>query len=241
MCGKGFGDRDIALAMETSSAAGSVALGRGRQLLSVRRFSKPRAHAVEFVPSIEALCREQGVPPVELSWVFVSAGPGSFTGLRIGITAARTLSLALGARVVALPTLEVIAQNALDAAPRPPRVAVVLDAKRGHVYAACFELKHDRYVCVEEPREADPARYLADKGSACAVLGEGVPFHRDAVLTSGLRVLPEELFPPKVETVFHLGIERAIVGGFVSARDLTPVYIRPPEAEEVWAARHGQR
>jgi tRNA threonylcarbamoyladenosine biosynthesis protein TsaB len=233
-------DKGISLAFETSSGSGSVALGRGVELLGVRRFSRVRAHAMEFAPSIDSLCREHGVQPGAVSRVFVSGGPGSFTGLRIGITAARTLAMALSAKVVAIPTLEVIAQNALDAGPHPARVAVVLDAKRGHIYTACFELRGQHYDCITEAQEADPAKYLADMEPDCAVLGEGVAYHQKSIVATGLRILPENLFPPRVETVFQLGIERARAGAFVAARDLTPLYIRPPEAEEVWAARHGQ-
>jgi len=237
MTAASFGELSFALAFETSSALGSVALGRGQKILGVRHFSKPRAHALEFAPAIQSLCNEHGITPSQIAAVFVSAGPGSFTGLRIGITAARTLALAIGAKVVALPTLEVIAQNALDAVPRSPRVAVVLDAKRARVYTAGFVLKSDRYVAIDEPREADPANYLAPQPRDCAVLGEGVVYHRDAITASGLRVLPDELFAPRVETVYALGLQRAVQGDFVPARDITPVYIRLPEAEEVWAAK----
>lgn len=236
--------KDAALAIETSSASGSVAVGRGNTILGARRFTQPRAHAAEFLPSIESLCQEHQITPDEFASVFVSAGPGSFTGLRIGITAARTLALAVGAKVVALPTLEVIAQNALALPDPPPHVCVVLDAKRARVYTANFALDSNsgaprRYVALDHPREADPAAYLATQPRDCAVLGEGVLYHRAAVSESGLRVLPEEFFAPRVETVYRLGCERASKGLFVVARDLIPVYIRPPEAEEVWAARNG--
>src|SRR5262245_35991840 len=118
----GWPANEFVLAFETSGALGSVALGRGQAVLGVRRFTRPRAHAVEFAPAVDALCREHGVITTSIAFVFVSAGPGSFTGLRIGITAARIMAMAVGARVVALPTLEVIAQNALEAQPRPRRI-----------------------------------------------------------------------------------------------------------------------
>jgi tRNA threonylcarbamoyladenosine biosynthesis protein TsaB len=235
----GFVYQDFALAFETSSALGSVALGRGPEILGVRQFTKPRAHAVEFAPTIDSLCRDHGADPKAIGSLFVSAGPGSFTGLRIGITAARTVALAVGANIVALPTLEVIAQNALEAQPRPARVAVVLDAKRGHVYACAFEFRSGGFEPVEDPREADPSEFLALQPRDCVVLGEGVHYHRPAMEASGLRVLPEVLFPPNVKTVYRLGAERAAQGRFTTPRDLTPVYIRPPEAEEVWIARQG--
>jgi tRNA threonylcarbamoyladenosine biosynthesis protein TsaB len=256
-----------ALAIETSSASGSVAVGRGSVMLGARRFTQLRAHAAEFLPSIESLCREHDIAPDEIAHVFVSAGPGSFTGLRIGVTAVRTLALAVGARVVALPTLEVIAQNALESAGPPPQVCVILDAKRSRVYTAAFALSEPptteredsesrlhraaplggwavdrrRYVAIDSPREADPVDYLAGLPRDCAVLGEGVLYHRVAVDKSGLAVLAEEMFAPRVETVYGLGAERAAQGLFVPPRDLIPVYIRPPEAEEVWAARQGRK
>lgn len=250
-----------ALAIETSSASGSVALGRGADVLGIVHFTQPRAHAAEFLPSIDRLCREHGIKPDEIAHVFVSAGPGSFTGLRIGITAARTLALAVAARIVALPTLEVIAQNALDLPEPPPRVCVILDAKRARVYTASFELQRDsdanrppsqgglqggkddprRYSPLDDPREADPIAYFANQPQDCAVLGEGVLYHKAAVAGSGLKVIPGDLYAPKVETVYRLGSERAAKGLFVAARDLIPIYIRPPEAEEVWARKYNPK
>ena len=231
-----------ALAIETSSASGSVAVGRGHKMLGAVRFTQPRAHAAEFLSSIDALCREHNVEPNEIVHVFVSAGPGSFTGLRIGITAARTLALAVGARVVALPTLEVIAQNALDLPEPPSQVCVILDAKRARVYTASFALSTEvngarKYNAFDEPHEADPVAYFTALPRDCAVLGEGVLYHRAAVSGSGLCVLEKDLFAPRVETVYRLGFERAVRQQFIVARDLIPVYIRPPEAEEVWARK----
>jgi len=238
MSDPGFGESTYALAFETSSAQGCVALGCGSTVLGAAGFTKARAHAVEFIPTIDALCRAHGVEPRRVEWVFVSAGPGSFTGLRIGITAARMIALSVGARIVALPTLEVIAQNALDAPNPTERLVVILDAKRQRVYTATFERRGDHYSAVSEPCEADPIEYLAKQERRCAVLGEGVLYHRAAIAASGLAILPESLYPPRAETVYRLGAERAALGRSIAARDLVPIYIRRPEAEEIWQTRH---
>jgi tRNA threonylcarbamoyladenosine biosynthesis protein TsaB len=244
------------LAFETSSAVGEVALGRGPDVIDVRQFSGPRRHAVEFVATIDSVCRSNDVRPAMISAVFVSCGPGSFTGLRIGVTAARMMGLANEASIVAVPTLEVIAQNALlvDRATRnagepdpqasgpPSRVAVVLDAKRRRVYASAFSRLDDRYVAVSDPVEADPGEFLAEQrvhDRDCAVLGEGVHYHREAVEASGLVILPDSLFRPRAATVYTLGALRASQGEFTNHRSLIPTYIRPPEAEEKWRERHG--
>lgn len=236
-------NRAYALAIETSSAIGSAALGCGAHVLESRSLSGPRRHAVEFVSTLAELCDTHSVTAAGVRSVYVSSGPGSFTGLRIGMTAARMIGLATVARCVTVPTLEVIAQNALDAKRQPEYVAVLLDAKRGRVYAAAFALRGGEYIATGEPVEADPAEFLCTcrKESAdCAVLGEGVAYHRQAVSACGLLILPETFNPPRAETVYRLGHALECEGRLTDRRTLTPTYIRPPEAEENWQRRHGK-
>ena len=231
------------LAFETSSALGSVALGRGDVVLEERVLSGARRHAVEFIPTIEALCKAHAVEPTSVRRIFVSSGPGSFTGLRIGVTAARMIGWASGASLVAVPTLEVIAQNALDAEVPPDRAIVVLDAKRGRVYTAVFALRANSYVALSDPVEADLGQFIKEctaGSSSYAVLGEGVPYHRPAIESSGVPILPESLYPPRARTVYRLGIAYAKAGTFSDHRTLTPTYVRPPEAQEKWEQRHGK-
>ena len=234
-------EKGYAVAFETSSAHGSIALGRDGDIVEVRMFSGPRKHAVEFLPTIDELCKAHGIVPAMIRNVYVSGGPGSFTGLRIGMTAARMIALANGASVAAVPTLEVIAQNA-SAAPSPPdSVAVILDAKRQHVYAATFIRRDDHYETMAEAAEFEPAQFLGRQDRSCAVLGEGVLYHREAVEACGLAILPESLYPPRAETVFRLGLARARDGRLDDRRKLIPVYVRPPEAEENWEQRQQLR
>ncbi len=239
-------DKINALAVETSGAIGSIALGTGSRILATNVFDRPRAHAVEFFPAIELLCRNHGIAPGDIHELYVSSGPGSFTGLRIGITAVRTIAFATGARIVAVPTLEVIAQNAAEADPPPETLAVILDAKRRHVYTAVFHREASNgdsgagaesfgYVPLTDPVEAEPKEFLAVQDRSCAVLGEGVLYHREAIERSGLRVLPESAYRPRAEIVYRLGRIRAAQGEFSEPRLLIPTYIRPPEAEEKWA------
>lgn len=250
MSGEAEKTAQFAVAIETSGAVGSVAVGRldatgAVTVVGVRQFTRPRAHAIEFFPAIEGLCHEHALSPSKLGHVYVSSGPGSFTGLRIGITAARSLAFATGAKVVSIPTLVVIAQNALLADQPPDHLAVVLDAKRGHVYAAAFRRcgvsnsGGDAYVSAGDPIEADPAVFLANQELSCAVMGEGVLYHRQAVRESRLRVIDEATYRPRAEVVMALGAAAAKEGRFVQPRQLIPTYIRPPEAEEKWAAKHG--
>lgn len=230
-----------ALAIETSSAMGFVTLGRDGQVVAERALSGPRRHAVEIVATVAALCADHGLPSGDLREVYVSAGPGSFTGLRLGITVARMLAFARNVGVVAVPTLEVIAQNALEVDQPPTQVAVILDAKRSNVFAAVFERHGDGYAASCDPAEMEPFAFLSTQARGCAVMGEGVRYHRAAVERSGLKVLPERLWPPQAGIVYRLGLARARAGRFDDPRTLIPMYIRPPEAEEKYALRHGTR
>lgn len=225
------------LAFETSGAWGSVAIGQGAEIRATSTIAAPRRYAAEFLPIVAELCRGHDVTPQAIHHVFISAGPGSFTGLRIGVTAARMLALAHGAKLVAVSTLEVIAQNALPATPPVEQVAVVLDAKRSHVYAAWFRRQGHSMQPAGDPTEAEPFEFLSRLPADCAVMGEGVAYHRAAVERSGRLMLPESMWSPRAETVYHLGYQRAMRHEFVERRDLIPIYIRPPEAEEKLAAR----
>lgn len=231
----------FALAFETSCAIGEVALARGSVVLDQIRFARVRAHTTDFLPAIETLCRTHRILPEQIRQVYVSCGPGSFTGLRIGITAARMIAFAHGASVVAVPTLEVIAQNALAASEAPEEIAVVLDAKRKRVYAASFRREKDTYVATSDAAEVDPRTFLEARSNECYVLGEGVLYHQDAIAASGRKALDESLYPPRASTVAALGFTKALRGEFTDPRLLVPVYIRAPEAEEKWAQLHADK
>ncbi len=226
------------LAIETSGRLGSVALGRGSELLETRSFSADLRHGVEMMPTIDSVCRAQGLTPQQIGECYVSAGPGSFTGVRIGIIAARTLALAGGIRIVRVPTLDVIAQNALTLDDPDANLGVILDAKRKKVYAAAYVKENDTYVCTMSPAECDPADFFEQLPRPAALTGEGIDYARQAVEQSGLAVLPQHTRRPRAEVVHQLGHARAVQGDFDNPRELVPIYFRRPEAEEVWRRRH---
>lgn len=237
-------DLTFCLAVETSGSIGSVSLGRGDTVLESAEFSADQRHAVELLPTVQGLCRRHDLTPMQIEQVYVSGGPGSFTGLRIGITFAKSLALGGPARIVRVPTLDVIAQNALRMDDRPTHLAVLLDAKRGRVYAAGFEWAQDgavHYRRTIEPAEVDPAQFLGRMPAGTAVVGEGVAFHRGSVESGGLLILPERFNRARSEVVYTLGRRCAAAGRFDDATTLTPIYVRRPEAEEVFEQRRLDR
>lgn len=229
------------LLLDTSGRIGAVGLATAAGVVAGTHLPGTMRHAAELMPTLDGLLREQGWPADSLTDVFLTVGPGSFTGLRLGVSVARTLAWAAGARIVALPTLDVLARNALAISPPPPHVAVLLDAKRGQVFAACYAFDNGGYVPVMDARLVEPGPFLSDCPRPLAVLGEGLPMHQEAVAASGAETLPPELWPGRAEHVFALGIEQARAGRYTPPGDLVPVYIRRPEMEERWEQRQAAK
>jgi tRNA threonylcarbamoyladenosine biosynthesis protein TsaB len=136
--------KHLAVAIDTSGRAGSVALGSGEKIFGKFVFDGQMRHAAELLPSIKNLIADSGSLISDITEVYVTDGPGSFTGLRIGITAAKMLALAVDVRIVAVSSLYCTAMNAFDYAKANrqtdiQRIVAVIDAKRGQFFFGCYE------------------------------------------------------------------------------------------------------
>ncbi len=123
----------ILLAFDTSSEHGSLALFRDGLLLEERAVDAPDGFGHVLFGEIEALLARHGIALRQLNRIAAASGPGSFTGIRVGLTAAKALAEALGCQVAAVSTLQALASFGSAA-----RRAAVLDARRGEVYAGLF-------------------------------------------------------------------------------------------------------
>ncbi len=236
----GSDDQPRIVAIETSGRQGSVAVAAGDDVLGMTRFASDHQHAVALLPSIGRLCETVGWRPGQIDEVYVSAGPGSFTGCRIGVALARALAQAVGVRLVRVPTVDVLARNALDRPAPPKHLAVLLDAQRHQAYMARFDLAKDAYRREDEVRMGDVKSLVARLPRPCAALGEGIAYHRQAIEAAGLEILPESLWPARAENVLRVGRWLAGRGAYVAINQLLPIYVRIPEAEERWRERHGK-
>ncbi|MFW6337135.1 MAG: tRNA (adenosine(37)-N6)-threonylcarbamoyltransferase complex dimerization subunit type 1 TsaB [Phycisphaeraceae bacterium] len=232
------------LAIETSGRRSSVALGRatGDAGLEVREVARSRRHNLELLPTVAALCRERGVTAAELSAVVVSLGPGSFTGLRVGVAAAQMLGLTTSCELVGVPTIEALACNIPERLRREP-VAVCLGSKRGWTYAAVYAegvaLQPPRGVTFDELL-ADPAAGKDTTARPTALLGERLREQLDkhaTVDTSSVECLEDEHAEVRVEHVFTLGLAKWQRGETQPPERLRPIYGREPEAVRLWRQR----
>ncbi len=130
----------LILAVETSGRLGSVAIAVGEQMLAEAAFSGPMRHSSEVFPAICTLLNRFGRKPKDIEHIYISVGPGSFTGLRIAVSIAKTMHMANNTKIVAVDTLDVIAANADDylrqEKTRVEQIAGILDAKRSQFYIA---------------------------------------------------------------------------------------------------------
>ncbi len=226
------------VAIETSGRQGSVLVAVDGGVLGSTQFEADLQHASQLLPAIDRLCETVAWRPGQIDEVYVSAGPGSFTGCRIGVTVARALAQAVGVRLVRVPTMAALARNALRHDPRPGDLVVLLDAQRRQVYATHFRLDGDEYVQQGELRWGDPEDLLPELPYSCAALGEGIAYHRRTVEHAGLSILPEPYWPAHAEEVLHVGLALARLGVYTPANEIVPIYVRLPEAEERWRQRH---
>jgi len=226
----------ISVAIETSCRAGGVALGIGEELAGVEDFDASTRHAVQLVSRLDALLVGRRLRPRDVNHVYVSAGPGSFTGLRVGITVARTMAQAIGGVCcVAVPTAAAVAENARTE--DWEHLGVILDAKEGRVYSVVFARRGGRIVGVWGPAVVSREEFLERAPRPLLVIGEGLEHHD----LSGrrVRIADPKRYLPTAQSVWRVGRRMAAGGEFTEYRRLLPIYARRPEAVRLWEKRQG--
>jgi tRNA threonylcarbamoyladenosine biosynthesis protein TsaB len=128
------------LAIETSGRIGSIAVGFGKDLSDEKTFSAPLRHSAELFDTIIELLNKFDKKPKQTNLVFISNGPGSFTGIRISVTVAKMMALAAESKIVAVNTSDAMAMNVDDI--KIKKAATIIDAKRGQFFIAVFERKN---------------------------------------------------------------------------------------------------
>jgi tRNA threonylcarbamoyladenosine biosynthesis protein TsaB len=222
------------LALDTSTPLGVLAVATADGGVHTATSDPAQRHGRNLIPGLHALLREAGLAPAGLELIAVGLGPGSYTGLRIGVTAAKTLAYALGTPLVGIDSLEAIARNAPAEA---LRVSVIADAQRGDLYTADFARERPA-----GPLARTAPTQIEARGAWSARLVEGT-----LVLGPGLERLPSPL-PPLAcsldpaddrnradgRRLLDLAREQALEGRFLDPWFLEPHYLRRSAAEEQW-------
>ena len=229
------------LALDTTTRDGSVALVNEHCVVEERRGDGARSHAERLPGELLALAEVHGVSVRAIDLFAVAAGPGSFTGLRIGIATIQGLALATGKPVVAVSALEALAQSA----GRAPGtlIAAWMDARRREVFAALYRVvdappfSPERLVEVEGPTAGDPAATLARwgshlRGASVTFVGDGAALYAEAIADH--RSMPWEVGPepPLLAGVIgRMAVVRAQRGDTIDPAAVHPLYVRRPDVE----------
>ncbi len=219
------------LAIETATDVCSVALMQGDRVTVELALRRPRAHAETLAPMIQEALRYGEVAPRDLDAVAVSSGPGSYTGLRIGVSTAKGLALAADARLVAVPSLEALAASVV-AAPGEA-ICALFNARRHEVYAVVFLVgeKNNKLERLTETTALAvddlPTWLEVPTGTRLWLVGEGVP-RALSVLGDrlALRPLDPSVFVPAAASVARLARPRLAEGRVEDIACFEPFYLK---------------
>ena len=240
-CKKNMFVKPLILAVETSGRSGSVAIGCGEEILGEDTFSGPMRHSAELFPAISGLLKRFSREAGEIEHIYISSGPGSFTGLRIAVTLAKTMHFANAVKIIAVDTLDVIAANVNDYLKEQTqkielaKIAAILDAKRSQFFIAVYEQKVNKWEKVLPDCIMTAVQFLDEFAGGAEpiwLLGEGLVYHKDKFRAEGISFLDERYWTPKASKVYLLGREKASAGEFADALTLQPTYLQRPDVKE---------
>ncbi len=231
--------KPVSISIETSCRGGGVALGSGDKIIASLAFDASRRSAVHLVSYLDQMLASAGLKPADLDELYVSAGPGSFTGLRVGITVARTLAGSIkNLKCVAVPTPHAIAENVRDR--DWDNLAVVFDAKE-EIYVTLFKRDGSLITPTGEPSTLTVDQFIANTPKPVLVIGEGLRRHEIAGPGITLAApVADDIHLPKAVGVYLAGRASAKEGKFTPPAKLLPIYTRKPEALRLWQKRHGE-
>ena len=229
----------IVLGIETSSLHGGVAVVGAEGLVAECILNLEVTYSERLLPAVERVLADAGLTVEDLGGLAVAIGPGSFTGLRIGLSTAKGLAAASGTPLVGVPTLKALAwSHPLSRYPICP----ILDARKGEVYCAMFRWAHGEFEQVMADAALPPAALAARIAEPTLFVGDGVAaYGRFLAGALGPRAVfaPPSLSGARPVAVAALGRDRLLRGERDDPAALVPSYLRPSEAELKRAAAAG--
>ncbi len=223
------------LAVDTTGPCGSAALLDGERLLAEERFEAGLNHSELLLPAVDRLFQATKSDVMSVEGYCVAAGPGSFTGIRIGLATVKALAFASGRLVAAVSSLRALARKIRTEETEGRFSCPMIDAKKGELYAALFEWRGGEPVEIIPQGAYDPPSFLSrlPRGERVHFIGTGADLCRASILE---RLNDEAVFveaPPFVAVeVGLLGFEILRSGGGERAGDVRPIYFRRSQAEE---------
>ncbi|MBI3862246.1 MAG: tRNA (adenosine(37)-N6)-threonylcarbamoyltransferase complex dimerization subunit type 1 TsaB [Planctomycetia bacterium] len=223
------------LAIETSGPLGSVALLEAGRVLAEQSLELGKKHAQSLIPTIQSVLAQGGKQARDVRLVAVSIGPGSYTGLRVGVTCAKTLAYAVNCPLVAVDTLLAIACNSPS---KVSTVDVVADAQRGDVFVGHYaRIATGLWIRSGEIRAVKAEDWAGELSDKHTVTGPGLEKY-GGLAEGKCRKLPPQAWTPHATWVAMLGIGLLAEGQTADPREIEPHYLRRSSAEVQWERLH---
>ena len=217
---------DTRLLIETSGRVGQVGLAVDGVIVVERRLDESRRHARDLAAVSAALLAEVGVAPRTVKGVIVGIGPGSFTGLRVGIMSAKAFAYATGCELIAVPTFEAIANRA----PIDVTVDVVADALKRTIYVQRFHVAKTKIKSINELKIVSVEDWRAALPADVWVTGPGTAIYDESIPKMQPRVAePDRL--PTIRSLFDVSRTKSPLDRAAMIA-LEPIYLRGSSAEE---------
>lgn len=228
-------DDRLSLIFETSGRIGRLGLARGSQLIDERLLDETRRHARDLAPSVAELLHRCNARVRDVTAIFVSLGPGSYTGLRVGLISAKVLAYAAECALIGVPTFEAIASQTTALS---QEFDVIADAQKGKLYSQRFARLPESGV-TNSQSELDIVTirdWLAIRPREVGVTGPGLRLVSHLLPTETPTAALDDC-EAAVAGVLRVGWPRFVAGQRDDPFLLEPIYLRPSSAEEQWDRR----
>ncbi len=230
----------LILGIETATERVSVAIGGHEGVIGLFELTRGRRHAETLVPAIDDLCRRSGIGLKEISLLAVDVGPGLFTGLRVGLAAAKSFAQALRVPMIGISSLDLLAFPSRHA----DRVIVpVIDARKGEVFYSMYRQVPGGVQQIVDPRVGTVDELVADllaRSEDVLCVGDGAQRYREEIL-DGFHCEIGGDVRPSAGPLVQLAHARALREEWVSPARIEPIYLRTPDALINWSVRSTRR
>lgn len=220
----------LILGIETATFAGSIALLKDDLILSEYNFNFGPKHNEKLVPSIKWLLKDAGIKKEELFGVVVTAGPGSFTSLRVGISTAKALAYSLNIKIASVSSLEVLSMNIFGT---EKQICPLINSKKNEIYYGFFKNKCELQRTSGDSF-ASPEGLCEKINEETIFLGDGAIKYKDLLsekLNDKAVFTPSNFNTAKASNCAILGREKFLRDDFDDYTTLVPNYLRKSEAE----------
>ena len=222
------GERPVIVAWDTCTMRGVLAFGTRERLLAEEYFESVKGHTGWLMPRMDFAMKDLGLSPSDIDYVAVGIGPGTFTGVKVGVASAKAVAFGLRKPLLGMPTLDVLAAAA------PPTADIVLstiDARRGQLYAAVYKQEDRRrervtdFACLTVDEVAHMVTAMGFR--ELAMVGESPAGLTNALRKSGTVVTVEDSYPsgPILHELAH---EMVRAGVRSDALSVSPIYLKKP-------------